>query len=209
MSKKNLTITIMAIILFVILAIAIEADYLTRFESWVYSESIEHMSPNLTTILIIITNIGGPIGVAAISLIIFLVPKLRNKIAIPVSITICSSFAIDVILKNIFARERPNILRFISETSYSFPSGHAMVNMALYSMLIIYAYKLIKKSEIKWGAIAFMTVLVVLIGFTRIYLGVHYAGDIIGGWLLGFAVTMIVYMAMKKTTINEDNKEMV
>lgn len=209
MSKKNLTITIMAIILFVILAIAIEADYLTRFESWVYSESIEHMSPNLTTILIIITNIGGPIGVAAISLIIFLVPKLRNKIAIPVSITICSSFAIDVILKNIFARERPNILRLISETSYSFPSGHAMVNMALYSMLIIYAYKLIKKSEIKWGAIAFMTVLVVLIGFTRIYLGVHYAGDIIGGWLLGFAVTMIVYMAMKKTTINEDNKEMV
>ena len=209
MSKKNLTITIMAIILFVILAIAIEADYLTRFESWVYSESIEHMSPNLTTILIIITNIGGPIGVAAISLIIFLVPKLRNKIAIPVSITICSSFAIDVILKNIFARERPNILRFISETSYSFPSGHAMVNMALYSMRIIYAYKLIKKSEIKWGAIAFMTVLVVLIGFTRIYLGVHYAGDIIGGWLLGFAVTMIVYMAMKKTTINEDNKEMV
>ncbi len=208
MSKKNLTITIMAIILFVILAIAIEADYLTRFESWVYSESIEHMSPNLTTILIIITNIGGPIGVAAISLIIFLVPKLRNKIAIPVSITICSSFAIDVILKNIFARERPNILRLISETSYSFPSGHAMVNMALYSMLIIYAYKLIKKSEIKWGAIAFMTVLVVLIGFTRIYLGVHYAGDIIGGWLLGFAVTMIVYMAMKKTTINEDNKEM-
>ena len=209
MSKKNLTITIMAIILFVILAIAIEADYLTRFESWVYSESIEHMSQGLTTILIIITNIGGPIGVAAISLIIFLVPKLRNKIAIPVSITICSSFIIDVILKHIFARERPNILRLISETSYSFPSGHAMVNMALYSMLIIYAYKLIKKGEIKWGAIAFMTVLVVLIGFTRIYLGVHYAGDIIGGWLLGFAVTMIVYMAMKKTTINEDNKEMV
>ena len=42
-----------------------------------------------------------------------------------------------------------------------------------------------------------------VIGFTRIYLGVHYAGDIIGGWLMGFAVSLIVYMIMKKTTITD------
>ena len=49
-----------------------------------------------------------------------------------------------------------------------------------------------------------MTFLIIAIGFTRIYLGVHYAGDILGGWFLGFAVSMIIYMIMKHTTINDD-----
>ena len=78
-----------------------------------------------------------------------------------------------------------------------------MVNMALYSILIIYAYKLIKNKKIRYTIYTVLTALILVIGFTRIYLGVHYAGDIIGGWLMGFAVSLIVYMIMKKTTITD------
>ena len=76
-----------------------------------------------------------------------------------------------------------------------------MVNMALYSILIIYAYNLIKNKKLKYSIYAILTSLILAIGFTRIYLGVHYAGDIIGGWLIGFVVSIIVYSIMKKSTI--------
>ena len=201
MSKKNLFLIICAIILFIILSIAIKADYLYGFESWIYSEATEHMSDFLTTILIIITNIGGPIGIMCVCAIIFTIPKLRNRVAIPVTLAVTSSFFLNIILKQLFARERPNILRLVSESFYSFPSGHAMVNMALYSILIIYAYKLIKNKKLKYSIYAILTSLILAIGFTRIYLGVHYAGDIIGGWLIGFVVSIIVYSIMKKSTI--------
>ena len=194
----------MSIVLFIILAIAINADILSGFESWVYFESVEHMSDILTNILIFITNFGGPIGISLICITIFLIPKLRNKLGLPVSIAVSTSFILNIILKLIFARERPDILRLVTENSYSFPSGHAMINMALYTVLIIYAYKFIKSKRIKYPLIIAMMLLVIAIGFTRIYLGVHYAGDIIGGWLLGFAIGLSVYMLMKNSSINDD-----
>ena len=204
MSKKNIILIIMSIILFIILAFAINADILSGFESWVYFESVEHMSDILTNILIFITNLGGPIGVFLICLTIFLIPKLRNRVGIPVSIAVSFSFILNIILKRIFARERPDILRLVTEYSYSFPSGHAMVNMALYTVLILYTYKFVKNKKIKYSLITCMAALVFIIGFTRVYLGVHYAGDIIGGWLLGFAIGLIVYMLMKKSNINNN-----
>ena len=204
MSKKNILLIVMSIILFIILAIAINADILSGFESWVYFESVEHMSDILTNILIFITNFGGPIGISLICITIFLIPKLRNKLGLPVSIAVSTSFILNIILKLIFARERPDILRLVTENSYSFPSGHAMINMALYTVLIIYAYKFIKSKRIKYPLIILMMILVIAIGFTRIYLGVHYAGDIIGGWLLGFAIGLCVYMLMKNSSINDD-----
>ena len=204
MSKKNILLIVMSIILFIILAIAINADILSGFESWVYFESVEHMSDILTNILIFITNFGGPIGISLICITIFLIPKLRNKLGLPVSIAVSTSFILNIILKVIFARERPDILRLVTENSYSFPSGHAMINMALYTVLIIYAYKSIKSKRIKYPLIILMMILVIAIGFTRIYLGVHYAGDIIGGWLLGFAIGLCVYMLMKNSSINDD-----
>lgn len=204
MSKKNILLIVMSIVLFIILAIAINADILSGFESWVYFESVEHMSDILTNILIFITNFGGPIGISLICITIFLIPKLRNKLGLPVSIAVSTSFILNIILKLIFARERPDILRLVTENSYSFPSGHAMINMALYTVLIIYAYKSIKSKRIKYPLIILMMILVIAIGFTRIYLGVHYAGDIIGGWLLGFAIGLCVYMLMKNSSINDD-----
>ena len=204
MSKKNILLIVMSIVLFIILAIAINADILSGFESWVYFESVEHMSDILTNILIFITNFGGPIGISLICITIFLIPKLRNKLGLPVSIAVSTSFILNIILKLTFARERPDILRLVTENSYSFPSGHAMINMALYTVLIIYAYKSIKSKRIKYPLIIAMMLLVIAIGFTRIYLGVHYAGDIIGGWLLGFAIGLSVYMLMKNSSINDD-----
>ena len=147
MSKKNILLIVMSIILFIILAIAINADILTGFESWIYFKSVEHMSDILTNILIFITNLGGPIGVFLICLAIFLIPKLRNRLGLPVSIAVSTSFVLNIILKLIFARERPDILRLVTENSYSFPSGHAMVNMAYIQYLLFMHINLLEVKE--------------------------------------------------------------
>lgn len=211
MNKRNIFLVVLAIILFIFLAIAIKVDYLDGFESWFYNEAIEYMSEPLTFVLKIITHIGGPIGVTVICALIFLIPKTRNRIFIPVSLSVSTAFILNTILKALFARERPNILRLVSESYYSFPSGHAMVNMALYFILMIYTYKLVKSKKARTIIYVSLSILISSIGFTRIYLGVHYAGDIIGGWLLGFAVSIIIYMIMKRSTITlyQEKKEKV
>ena len=109
------------------------------------------------------------------------------------SITVISAATLNFILKNAFARERPDILRLINETNYSFPSGHAMNNAALYTMLTILTFKYIKSKPKIITLTTIFVYLVLAIGFSRLYLGVHYAGDVIGGWLLGFLVALVVY----------------
>ena len=76
--------------------------------------------------------------------------------------------------------------------------------MGIYITLNRMVHMLLACKKLKIPLIIGMTFLIIAIGFTRIYLGVHYAGDILGGWFLGFAVSMIIYMIMKHTTINDD-----
>ena len=79
--------------------------------------------------------------------------------------------------------------------------------MALYSILIFYAYNLVKSKKLRYLIYLVLTSLVLLIGFTRVYLGVHYAGDILGGWLMGLVVSIITYAVLKKPTITEYGKK--
>ena len=104
-----------------------------------------------------------------------------------------SSAVLNITLKHIFARSRPNILQLISETGYSFPSGHAMNNASLYVMLILLIWKYDESTSLKIIFSSICIILTVLIGWSRIYLGVHYASDILGGWLFGFALSTFVY----------------
>ena len=204
MLKSKKFLVIMSILLFLVLVFAVEEELLNGFESWVYNESIKHMSNTVTAIVLAVTNIGGYVGITTCCVLIYLIPKIRKKVALPVSISVFSSYVGVLVLKKIFARNRPNILRIVSEDTYSFPSAHAMVNMALYSTLAIYAYKYIKDRKKRNATIVLLYFIPLLIGFTRIYLGVHYITDVVGGWLLGFAISVVVYAIDKKFKLQED-----
>lgn len=184
---------IVPIILFAMLAVCVRAGITVDFEGWAYNESIEHMSSLLTNIVKGITHIGDTASVILICLLLIAVPKTRRTIALPVSVTVIISAILNTALKNIFARERPDILRLINETSYSFPSGHAMNNAALYTMLILLISKYIQNRPLRIILSIAFAVITVAIGFSRVYLGVHYAGDVLGGWLIGFVVSLLVY----------------
>ncbi len=101
-------------------------------------------------------------------------------------------FIINQILKYSFSRERPIEWMMIDEVGYSFPSAHAMVSAAFYGMLfyLILQTKISKRKKIGWGIGLSLTIL--LVGLSRIYLGVHYASDVVGGFLMAFAYLLIV-----------------
>jgi undecaprenyl-diphosphatase len=193
MIKRKKWFVIIPIILFTMLAVCVQAKITAAFEGWAYGEAIENMSPILTVMMQGITHVGDSIAIILFCLILFIVPKLRKTIALPISITVITSAVFNVTLKHLFARSRPNILRLISETGYSFPSGHAMNNAALYTILILMIWKHVKNTFLKIFLSLICAMLAILIGYSRVYLGVHYAGDVLGGWLFGFALSMLIY----------------
>lgn len=197
-NKTKIILIIVPIIIFIFLAISIKVGISTNFETWVYSESVEHMSPILNKVVKCITHIGDGVTVMIFCIILLVYKRTRQKIGIPISIAVIVSEIINLILKEIFARQRPNILQLVNETSYSFPSGHSMINATICTMLGIFAIKYIMDKRKKIIAVCICICLPIIIGFTRIYLGVHFFGDVFGGILLGFAVSVIVYTILKK-----------
>lgn len=193
MKDKSKIFIVTAVLLFVILAIGVNLGITLDSELWVYNFIVQYMSPGLTNVLKFITNLGSAIPIITFCIVLFIIPKSRKAIAVPVSITLIVSTILNSILKNLFLRERPNILRLVQESSYSFPSGHSMSSAALYTILILLTLKYIEnkyKRNILCVIFAFMPVIT---GLSRIYLGVHYAGDVLGGWLLGASIAVLVY----------------
>jgi membrane-associated phospholipid phosphatase len=96
--------------------------------------------------------------------------------------------ALNVLLKNLIVRPRPSFDRpLVVETSHSFPSGQAMESLVVYGMLAYFAVLTLRgwgKSALSVGGVA---VLVILIGFSRAYLGAHYLSDVVGGFAAGGA----------------------
>jgi len=204
MKKRQLILSIVPILLFILLVICIKAELVTEFEDWVYLETIGYMSPILTTVIKMITHTGDAISVIFICFLLLIIPKTRIQYGLMVAINIVIVEIVNYILKIIFSRERPNILRLVNETSYSFPSGHAMINTALYTMLIFCIFHHVESRKIRCIAIIFGIFYPIVISFTRVYLGVHYITDVLGGWLLGISLTFIVYKSFKKFVWKEN-----
>lgn len=86
------------------------------------------------------------------------------------------------------------------QVGYSFPSGHSMVSMAFYGFLIYLIYNNIKNKYIKWILICSLSILIILIGISRIYLGVHYTSDVLAGFLISISYLVIYTRIVKEVT---------
>ena len=126
-----------------------------------------------TPIAKVITNFGGVIFIAISTIILFVGIK-NKKIGAAIVINLFTITFLNLLLKNIVQRPRPTEFRLIDENGYSFPSGHSMVSMAFYGFLIYIVYKYIKIRNLKVALIIVLSILPILIGISRIYLGVHY-----------------------------------
>ena len=192
-----------AAILAIIIAINIKNGKILELDLKIYDFLSKNIiNDKLTPIVKIITNIGGAKIVIVLTILaIILIKGLKNKLFLLTGVA--GTAGLNVVLKHIIQRERPNINRLIPETGYSFPSGHSMMSMAFYGMLIFLIYKYVKNIALKWTLIIILTILLATIGITRIYLGVHYPSDIIGGFLVSLTYLFILTEIYNKVKIEE------
>jgi len=154
----------------------------------------------MTAIMIFITYIGNwqtIVGLGIVVLVILWSLK-KKKETILFATAVVSGEIIKEFLKLIFHRERPDAsLALIQESGYSFPSGHAFMSVIFYGMICYFIYQACKN---KWQKIILLittTILVFLIGYSRVYLGVHWASDVFAGWLIGGAILVFFIIRLK------------
>lgn len=150
-----------------------------------------------TPIAKFITNFGGAIFLIALTIVLLVLIK-NKKIGISIFSNLVIVTILNQLLKAILQRPRPTEYRIVEETGYSFPSGHSMVSMAFYGYLIYLIYKYVKNKYIKWISIVLLSILVCSIGISRIYLGVHYTSDVLGGFLISMSYLVIYISAVNK-----------
>ncbi len=140
-----------------------------------------------------ITELGSAVGVICVTVIIFFASIFKKRFfdfGLPVTIVVIVSRIINITLKNVFDRPRPEF-RVLEASESSFPSGHSQNNMALYLALLIVCLLIVKAP--KWRTffkIAFIS-LPIIIGLTRVYFGVHYISDVVAGWSMGALVAIV------------------
>jgi undecaprenyl-diphosphatase len=181
---------------FVKTALEVREKETTQFDDAVLN-GIHHLAnPFLDTFIPIATNAGGMIGVSVASIVVLALFIYKNEYRRAVLVALCMAGAVvlNVILKSVFERARPDLWeRLVHESSYSFPSGHSMMTAALCFALIVALWN----SRWRWWAVGLTVIFIPFIGFTRLYLGVHYPTDVLGGWLVSGAWVMAVTLLLR------------
>lgn len=151
-------------------------------------------TPWLTNFLLVITWMGDRTAyiIFSVSLFIFFYIRYRSFIfPLQTSLVLILAGGLNRWLKIIINRPRPDALHLTETASLSFPSGHAMGSIAFYGFLIYLVWRLISTPWIRWILTFLLTILILLIGFSRVYLGVHYPSDILAGYAAGGACLAI------------------
>lgn len=147
-----------------------------------------------------ITALGGGMVLALLTLSVagFLILRKEYNILWLVLFAVIGGALIDVALKDLFARERPNVvMKLMTATSFSFPSGHSMMSMVVYLSLGSLIARLQTRRRIRVYIIGIALFLSLIIGLSRIYLGVHYPTDVLAGWSMGLAWASLVWFVAR------------
>lgn len=144
---------------------------------------------------VLFSNLGYMYGVVPVDIALIAVLFIRRHLraATFASMAVVGSALLNLSAKRIFTRDRPSIWESITpEVTWSFPSGHAMGSATLAAVVIVLAWH----TRWRWPATAAMSAFVVLVGISRVYLGVHYPSDILAGWAVASAWAAACHLAV-------------
>ena len=186
--------------LFFVIFLAIAEDVFEQeifeFDSVVYNFLVNNRKEALNNFFKIITQFGSALVIIIITIlcVIFIRDK-KYKILVPANLVTIA--IINIVLKNFFLRPRPNELRLIEETGYSFPSGHAMASTAFYGLLIYIVHEKVENKILRNTICIMLGLLILLISISRIYVGVHYTSDVIAGTCFSIAYLILITRLIK------------
>ncbi len=154
-------------------------------------------NPFLTSVMKLVTKLSNTsviISLSMIFIIYFYYIIKKKKISFLIVVNLVFIVFLNQILKLIFKRDRPIGFRIIEMSGYSFPSGHAMVSMAFYGLLIYIIHHFVKNKKLKTILITLNVIIIILIGISRVYLGVHYLSDVV----IGYSISIIYLLILTK-----------
>lgn len=194
MNKNNFKILITVVILTFLFLSQSYSNLLKTFDLKIIGliQSLENKY--LSVFYQMITNIADTYQsiIITVLFVIFLYIKKYNKEALFLAITMSICGIAMPLLKNIFRRERPNFYRLIEISGYSFPSGHTTAATTMYLTLAIIVLSNMNKLN-KYFVFGIAVIGIIIIGTSRIYLGVHYPTDVMAGICIGISIVSIVY----------------
>lgn len=166
----------------------------------VFENVSPYTTPERTQLMLLVSFLGKHsflIPANVLLLLLFIFTKNR-KAAITVAIVSLSSVTVMSLLKRTFQRHRPAGPLVDGITNFSFPSGHAFMSVAFYGLLIWWASVSIQNKWLRWSFTALLCLIILTIGFSRIYLRVHYTTDVLAGFFFGAAWLMISFFLADK-----------
>lgn len=136
-----------------------------------------------------------------IVLIYFLFIKPHRWFSIKIPVVAVGSITTNLILKRIFDRPRPELDHLVEASGLSFPSGHAMFSFSFFGLLIYITWFFIKNRYIKYTLSSILLLLIILIGISRVYVGVHFPSDVLAGFSAGLfwlLISLLVITAIER-----------
>jgi membrane-associated phospholipid phosphatase len=190
-----------ALVLFVYMIRRVFFLHNNRFDDKVFTFLNNHVSPENNQVMLFFTFLGRHEFLIPANLIIiayYLFIKKHRWYSIKVPAIALSSLALMFGLKHLFDRERPLVPLLEEARGLSFPSGHALMSVTFYGLLIYIVFKNVKKPMLRWTLISLLLLLILIVGFSRIYLRVHYASDVIAGLCVGLLWLVICVSVLNR-----------
>ena len=189
LARKNLRWIIFAVAVIGFIAIFedVAQGQIMRIDAIAYTFAVAYLRNDaLTPIMESISNIASVTSLLVLLLVmVAFAPGRRPGICACLNLGLV--LVINQLIKHLVARPRPDGFRLVAESGYSFPSAHSMVAMAFFGLMVWMIWHYGRSRSIRWIGTVGFSLVIVLIGFSRIYLGVHYASDVIGGFCISLA----------------------
>lgn len=198
-NKNKYLIAAFGLAIFTYIAYIVSTQDVIVFDTVIREKVYDLRSTVLNFIFIPITYLGNWQSITILALLLLFFSKTRKNIGIPFVIISISSTIIYKIVKSIFRRPRPDkVFHMIEQGGFSFPSGHSMNCIVCYGILIYLVRRYVKNKKLANSITVLLSILIICIGFSRIYVGVHFPTDVIGGWSLGITVLCISIIILEK-----------
>jgi undecaprenyl-diphosphatase len=148
-----------------------------------------------------LTALGGStvLGLVVLAIVGFLILQARYRTAFVIAVTAASGELLNEVMKRLFMRPRPTVVPYLRDVvSTSFPSGHAMQSGIIYLTLGAMLMRIAERPLTKAYCLAVAVSVTALVEISRVYLGVHYPTDVLGGWTLGFAWASLCWLIAQR-----------
>jgi len=178
-------------------------SYLSSFD-YVILQAVQSIGSRWEPVAYFLSHGVGSYAIMAVVFFLALLFIDKWRVAAELVLVTGLSFAVLFLLKHFFAIERPYVLdpsliSYDTDSSFALPSGHALMSVVILGWV---ALRHPKSHFIMWG----MPILAILIGLSRVYLGVHYPSQVLAGWLFGILLLYIFWMVGKKLWKPYDRK---